>query len=1457
MREFLQSLLNSEQFIPHGHCYLWKSNLVGLHLISDVLIGLAYYSIPLTLIYFLRKRRDVPFNWMFLLFSAFIIACGTTHLLEVWTLWHPVYWLSGGIKAVTAVLSLYTAVELVFLLPKALTLPNIAAANQKLEAEIAERRKTEQALRESEERFRNTFEQAAVGIAHASLAGQFLRLNQRFCDITGYSQSELVNLTFHAITHPDDLAADLEQVQNLLAGTIQTFALEQRYIRKDESIVWVNLTCSLMRDCTGEPKYLIGVIEDITTRKQAEEALQTSEERLRLALMATEQGLYDVNVQTGEVIVNDTYATMLGYDPAEFRESAADWLDRLHPDDRDAAVSLYRAYVAGEVSEYQLEFRLRTRRGGWKWILSLGKLVAWDAEGQPLRMLGTHTDISDRKQAEEERRRSQQLRMELQLLETILEVTLTGYWDWNIPEHQEYLSPTFKRMFGYADHELPNIPETWQQLIFPEDLPGVLECFNQHIQSRGQIPYYNEVRYRHRDGSTVWVICSGQVIEWDQEGHPLRMVGCHINITERKQAEQALKESEERWQLALRGSNASIWDWNFRTNTIFRSTRWKSLRGLLEDEVGNAVDEWWSQIHPEDHDRVMTALADHIAQKTEFYQQEYRVRHKDGFYIWILDRGQALWDETGNPVRMVGSETEISDRKQAEQALKESEARYRAIVEDQTELIARCLPDGTLIFVNGAYCRYFGLQQAEVIGTSYEPVVFAADRETVMKQLQALTAENPMVTIENRVIANGEIRWTQWINRLLFDKQGQVVEVQAVGRDISDRKQIEEQLRKSEATLLEAQKIAHIGSWEFDPLTGTINWSDEVFRIYGLEPGQPVLSYEEHLRQQFLPEDGEKLNQAVIQALQHGRAYELDLRIRRADGSTGWIATKGQPTRNEQGAVMRLFGTVLDITDRKHAEEQLQHLSDRLTLALKAGEIGTWDWDLIHEAAWDTRMYELYGFQRLGRGVTYQDWANALHPDDRVHFEAAFQAAAQEGKNLDMEFRILRPDGTLRFIKALALVQENLQGEPQRVVGINYDITDRKQIEAELERRVDERTAELQQAYRRLTFHIANSPLAVIEWDADFRVNLWSRRAEQIFGWWRSEVMGKRVVDWPFVHENDLPGVEQMLSDMLSSQKVFNTYFNRNYTKTGEVVYCEWYNSLFRNDDGEVISMLSLVQDVTARCESEEALRQANETLEQRVEERTRDLAELTVALQRSNQELEQFAYIASHDLQEPLRTITSYTQLFARKYQGHLDEKAEKYIYYVVDGTARMQQLIRDVLSYSRTGRQELKLEHLDCNSLVEEVKKNLQAAIIETQGVIHFESLPTLIGDHTQLLLLFQNLIGNALKYRSSAPPQVEISATQQAQYWQFAITDNGIGIESQYVDRIFAIFQRLHARTEYPGTGLGLAIAKKIIERHHGTIWVESEPGRGSTFYFTLPMQLTDGTFAKPGSDGHPPG
>jgi PAS domain S-box-containing protein len=258
--------------------------------------------------------------------------------------------------------------------------------------------------------------------------------------------------------------------------------------------------------------------------------------------------------------------------------------------------------------------------------------------------------------------------------------------------------------------------------------------------------------------------------------------------------------------------------------------------------------------------------------------------------------------------------------------------------------------------------------------------------------------------------------------------------------------------------------------------------------------------------------------------------------------------------------------------------------------------------------------------------------------------------------------------------------------------------------------------------------------------------------------------------------------------------------------------------------DGEILS--GMILDITDMKQAEEVLRLTLQELE------------------RSNEELEQFAYVASHDLQEPLRMVTNFLQLLEQRYKGELDADADEFIAFAVDGATRMQRMITDLLEYSRVGSRGEAFVPLDCEAVFDEVCDNLKISLEDNNVTITHDLLPQVLGDETQLSQLFQNLIGNAIKFRSDRAPEIHVGAVQEDGTWVFSVQDNGIGIDPEFADRIFVIFQRLHPDGAYPGSGIGLSISKRIAERHGGRIWVESKPGAGSTFFFTIPVEHVDG-------------
>lgn len=340
---------------------------------------------------------------------------------------------------------------------------------------------------------------------------------------------------------------------------------------------------------------------------------------------------------------------------------------------------------------------------------------------------------------------------------------------------------------------------------------------------------------------------------------------------------------------------------------------------------------------------------------------------------------------------------------------------------------------------------------------------------------------------------------------------------------------------------------------------------------------------------------------------------------------------------------------------------------------------------------------------------------------------------------------------------------------------------------------------------------------AIFLLDPEGHVISWNHGAQRIKGYEAEEILGQHFS--VFYPEEDRAAGKpaHLLAVAAATGRVEDEGWR--VRKDGARVWANVVITALRSPDHRLRGFAKVTRDLSERRQAEEALARRGEELA------------------RSNADLEQFAYVASHDLQEPLRAVVSYLQLLERRYQGQLDERADKYIRHAVEGAHRMQALIEDLLTYSRVGRRGAAFAPTDATLALDRALTNLRSAIEASDACITVAALPSVLADRSQLTQLFQNLIGNAIKFRGAARPEVRVAAWREGGAWHFVVQDNGIGIEPEYRDRIFAIFQRLHTRDEYPGTGIGLAICRRVVERHGGRIWVESALGQGSAFHFTL--------------------
>ncbi len=513
----------------------------------------------------------------------------------------------------------------------------------------------------------------------------------------------------------------------------------------------------------------------------------------------------------------------------------------------------------------------------------------------------------------------------------------------------------------------------------------------------------------------------------------------------------------------------------------------------------------------------------------------------------------------------------------------------------------------------------------------------------------------------------------------------------------------------------------------------------------------------------------------------------------RKDGSEFPVEIGLRPIDTPGGTVV--LSAIVDITERKQAEERFRLAVESSPSAMvMVDESGA----IVLVNAETERLFGYPRDELIGRSmeILVPERLRAQHPYLRAQFLVRPEARAM---GAGRELHGLRKDGT-EFPVEIGLNPIHTTSGTL-VLSAIVDITERKLAE------------------ERFRLAVESSPSAMVMVDAAGTIVMVNAETERLFGYRRDELIGKPVE--MIVPKRFRPQHPHLRAGFVTNPEARAMGAGRELhglRKDGTEVPVEIGLTPIKTTRG--ILVLSAIVDITERKRAEEF-----------VAEQTRELA-------RSNAELEQFAYVASHDLQEPLRTVASYTGLLARRYGEKLDDDARMYIQFARDGAIRMQSLIEGLLAYSRVSTRARELAPVDSGLALRQAVANLAARIEEAEAEVSSGGLPGIEADHNQLVELFQNLIGNAIKFRGDRPPRVEVAARRQGPDWVFSVADNGIGIEGEFFDRIFQVFQRLHGESEYPGTGIGLAICKRIVERMGGHIWVESTPGAGATFYFSVP-------------------
>lgn len=735
------------------------------------------------------------------------------------------------------------------------------------------------------------------------------------------------------------------------------------------------------------------------------------------------------------------------------------------------------------------------------------------------------------------------------------------------------------------------------------------------------------------------------------------------------------------------------------------------------------------------------------------------------------------------------------------------------------------------VFTNLGIQRILGYSIPEIhamgeslLGAIMHPEDFQSYLERILPRYATAKDSERIVHQYRLKDRNGQWRWIESTEVIYkFASDGSPRQILGLGLDITERKHSEQQLKESEYFFKESQRASRTGSYRLDVRSGQWEYSEVLGQIFGID--RNFKSDIEQWIQLVHPEDRSMMMRHYAEEVMAGRkGFDKEYRIVRADdGAVRWVHGLGELMLDSRGEPIHMIGTIRDITEHREAEIALQRSEQRLKLATQAAKIGVWDWEIqSNTLLWDDSMFTLYGVEKSQFGGVFEAWARGLHPADRARIDAAIQDAVEGRSEFAEEFRIVRPDGAERILKAQSRTQRDADGKAVRMIGVNLDITEREVAE----RRVRE-------SGERLRFAMETSRIGA--WDLDLVDHTAFRSPEhdRIFGY--EELLPRWTYEMFLEHilPADRQGVDAKFRQALDTMGDWN-FECRILRRDGQErwIWAAGRHSL--DSTGESKRMAGVVQDITDRKLVQQELERHRSHLEELVHERTAQLEE-------ANRELDSFCHTISHDLRAPLRHLGGFTKLLLDDCREGLSSEGRKYVDTIASAARKMGVLIDDLLEFSRTSRQEMGVDGIDMNVVLQEAMASMPDASTERKIEWSIGALPSVHGDHNLLRQVWANLLQNAIKYsRTRENPRIEVKGWVEDGEVLFSVADNGVGFDMRYAEKLFGVFQRLHRQEEFEGTGIGLAIVHRILHRHGGRIWAKAELGCGATFTFALPKR-----------------
>ncbi len=1036
---------------------------------------------------------------------------------------------------------------------------------------------------------------------------------------------------------------------------------------------------------------------------------------------------------------------------------------------------------------------------------SMARLLVFLAGGLVISVVGEgmrQVRIRERRQGRELAAANAALRVSEQQYRFLVENSkdITGTID--LRGKPTFVSANVEKMTGYRPEEF--IGKTIWDFLAPECHDLVKENLRRRLRGEDVSPY--ELLAVGKDGRRIpFEVVMASIV--DDGGNIVGVQGVFRDITERKRAEEALRASEEKYRGLVEKVNDWVWEIDANGVYTYSSPRALDLLGYLPEEIVGKTP--FDFMPPAEAQRVWDAFRPTWLERKPLEQLENTLVRKDGRLVIVETSGMPVFGEDGVFRGYSGIDRDVTARKEAEEALRESEERFRKIFEEGPIGMVLTSRDFGFFRANPAFCRMLGYTSEEMNGLTFLDVTHpehrAADRDNVERLWQG---EIPIYRTEKRYLAkNGDIRWGNLSASLIQDREGRPLYALAIVEDITERKWAEEQLRRSEQDLNRAQAVAQTGSWRLDVRRNELLWSDETYRMFGIPQGTPM-TYETFLAAVH-PVDREYVDRQWTAALR-GEPYDIEHRIL-VEGELKWVREKAELEFDEAETLLGGFGTVQDITGRKRAEEALRASQESLALAQEIAHLGNWSWDLrTNEQEWSDESFRIFGFKPGECRPNRDMYLALLHPEDRERFLACWKDALERNVPFNMDYRIIRRDGSVRHIRSEGQIVRDDEGQPSRVFGINQDITERKRAEEAL-----------QASEEKYRFLVENSKDITWMIDLQGRWTFISSNVEKVIGYRADEVVGKTIWDFLAPECHDL--VQEKLGQRRRGEDVL-PYEVLVVGRDNRRTPFELHTAPILDDRGRMVGVQGVSRDITERKKAEEALREWNATLESKVAQRTeelerraRQLQKLTLELTEAEErERKRLAEILHDDLQQVLAAAKFQVGLLGSRVKD--DAEAQE-----IAGQTR--QLLVDAIAKSRGLSHELSAPALSQSDLAEAFQWLAEQMRTKHGLTVHLDT-----GERVELrseplrVLLYkaaQELLFNVIKHAGVHEAKLRLRH-RRGRLW-LSVSDKGRGFDP--MDPACCL-------------GFGLLSIRERVGYLGGRLKIKSAVGKGSTFLLAVP-------------------